>query len=553
MDKTKAIQIIDATLREKGFEFIGPGACDYQGPINIHGKKVDIRISIPDVYFVEKARAQLLDRTQIPLETLAHVESEDGICYVSGAGLPLDIYQPGQAVLRILAEVERTLELSYRGRAGQEMIDEYQSYWRSSLSLRIFLPKSHENCTIDAFSFFAELNNNPLFIGIGEKKELRGYTTKHASPAQVWYFSRNIGPSNGITAPNSLAELEIWLHGQPLPPNTNWGKAEKLLIERGTLVLAAPNAVVGVSLILPTDLKTAMRRGSIRATKIREIVCRKKHEIMLNIYSGIWCSMKDLASRNYMNSASLHNKSIAIVGCGTIGSHLARMLVQSGAGVEGKLTLFDNQLLSAGNIGRHLLGFSAVGERKAVAVRNELERFHPQTNVFAVDDDALAKWDILKRHDIIIDATGDWNVQSSLNDGFLNERGDKLKGLLHSWVFMNGAAVQSFLNLGDGLACFRCLKPKFDGPWRYPAADEHNEINLQPATCGDGAYIPFSVDASTMAASLAARAALDWAAGKPGKRLRTVVVDLDRGRIQKPVSPQCSAHCPACTSSRETN
>jgi len=553
MDKTKATQIIDATLRTRSFEYIGPGSCDYQGPVSVHGKKVEIKLFIPDVHFSSKAKAYLVDREQIPLETLAHIESEDGICYASGAGLPLDIYEPGQAVLRILAEIERTLELSYKGRARQEVVDEYQSYWDADLDIRVFFPRSLNNGIYKAWSFFAYVDDQPLFLGIHDKKKLRGYVTKHTSPAQIWYLPHNIGPANSIKIPSTLAELETWLSGQPLTSSMTWVKAEKLLIERGTLVIAAPNAVVGFDLEIPKILTAAVQRGGIRKVKLPEIVRGKKHEINLNRYSGTWCSMEDIASRNYLDSANLQNTSIALVGCGTIGSHLARMLVQSGAGTNGKLTLFDNQLLSAGNIGRHFLGFSAVGEKKATALKKELERFHPQVNVHAVADDALAKWDMLQKHDLIIDATGEWNVQSALNDNFLNNQGGKLKGILHSWIFMNGAAVQSFLNLNDEFACFRCLKPKFDGPWRYPAGDEDDELNLQPASCGEGSYVPFSVDASTMAASLANRALLDWAEGKPGKRLRTVIVDIDRGRGQRPVSPKPSVQCPACGSKREAN
>lgn len=553
MDKTEAIQIIDATLRAKGFEYIGSGSCDYKGSISVHGKSVDIQLFIPDVQFAKKAKAFLVDRSQIPLETLAHVESEDGICYASGAGLPLDIYQPGQAVLRILAEVERTLELSYKGRANQEVIDEYQLYWDADLGIRIFLPKACDSGIYEACSYFACVNDNPVFLGIGDSKKLRGYTTKPIGAAQVWYLSQNIGPASGVKVPKTLAEFETWLGDQPLTPEMSWSKAEKILHQGGILVIASPNAVVGLELTLPRSILSAVNRGSIRKAKMPEIIRSKKHELHLERYSGTWCSMDNLTSRNYLDSPSVQECSIALIGCGTIGSHLAKMLVQCGAGINGKLTLFDNQLLSSGNIGRHLLGFTAVGENKASAVKNELERFHPQINVFAVDDDALAKWDKLKKHDLIIDATGEWNIQSALNECFLQDRGDKLNGILHSWVFMNGAAVQSFLNLGDEFACFRCLKPKFDGPWRYPAGDEHDELNLQPASCGDGSYVPFSVDASTMAASLANRAALDWAAGKPGQRLRTVVVDMDRGRTQKPVSPRPSAHCPACTQKREVN
>ena len=550
MRTTDAIQIIDETLREKGFEYIGPGSCDYRGPIKVHGKSVEIEIFIPDLSFAENPKAYLVDRSQIPLDTLAHVETDDGICYASGAGLPVDAYEPGQAILRILAEIERTLELSYKGRANQEVIDEYQYYWQGNLDVRIFLPKTSETGIHKGYSFFACLGDKPSFIGVAKNKALRGYNVRHIVPAQIWSLNENIGPTEEIKVPKTIAEFQTWLQSQPLTEGMNWESAEKLLIEQGLLLIAAPNAVVGIGLDLPVSISAAVKRGSIRKTKLPEILNKQKHELELTRYCATWSSIEDIASRNHLGSSTLQEYSIALIGCGTIGSHLARMLVQSGAGAKEKLTLFDNQILSAGNIGRHLLNFSDIGKNKAKATKTELERFHPDLKVFAINDSALTRWDLLKRHDLIVDATGEWNVQSALNSAFFDNRGGKLKGLLHSWVFMNGAGVQSFLNLGDEFACFRCLKPKFDGPWRYPAGNEKDELALQPANCGDGSYVPFSVDASTMAASLANRAVLDWAIGKPGKRLRTAVVDIERGRSQKPVSPKPSADCPACFSTR---
>src|SRR3546814_15743298 len=59
-------------------------------------------------------------------------------------------------------------------------------------------------------------------------------------------------------------------------------------------------------------------------------------------------------------------------------------------------------------------------------------------------DLAVASWLLLKNCDIIIDATGDWNVQTNLNELFLEDRGTHLTALLHCWVFANGVGVQSF-------------------------------------------------------------------------------------------------------------
>src|SRR3546814_17540334 len=85
------------------------------------------------------------------------------------------------------------------------------------------------------------------------------------------------------------------------------------------------------------------------------------------------------------------------------------MMMQSGAGSNQLLYLFDNDHVAPGNLGRHLLNLENLGQNKAKALAAELQRFHPSVQIKAVDADAVASWLLLKNCDIILDATGDWN------------------------------------------------------------------------------------------------------------------------------------------------
>lgn len=549
MNRRKALAIVDATLRNAGFVPAGAGPADYDGQIKVHGKPVDVSLSIPDMRFATRPRIMLKDRTQIPVETLAHVEEETGICYASGAGLPLDLYQPGEAILRVLEEASSTLELSYRGKGRAELIDEYQAYWKSDLTVRCMLPRDQVEDGRRATLFFAKLQGKAEFLCISDEAKLRGYEAAFPRTVEFWRTEKLVGPVGIMMAPRTLADLKRWLEGHA-DLSRDWPRLVQFLCADNYLFISAPNALLGLSMNLPSDLKYAMLKGKIRQQALLGIAERLAAKITLDRYSGRWSSLIDVTSRNNQSETSLQQKSIALIGCGTIGSNLARMLVQTGAGNCKTLSLFDNEVLALGNIGRHLLGFSDIGKPKASAVAAELERFHPQVRVAAYEQDAFEHFDLLAKHDLVIDATGAWNVQSAINEWFLDSPAIQTSALLHAWVFMNGAGVQSFLNLKDDFGCFRCLKPVFDGPWRFPVGDEKDEWNLQPATCGEGSFIPFTVDAPMMAASVTTRAALDWANGDPGARLRSVVVDLRRGRAQVPRFPKPSKSCPACASRR---
>ncbi|SDK39408.1 Molybdopterin or thiamine biosynthesis adenylyltransferase [Agrobacterium fabrum] len=545
MEKTAAIREIDATLRSRGFNYTGPAAADYEGVIKVHGKPISVTISVPDTRFVVKPRVFLKDRSEVPLATLAHIESDDGICYASGAGLPLDLHQPGASVLRVLDEAQRTLELSYRGRGKAEIVDEYQQYWSPKLAIQVMLPRSDSAVPVDAYTFFARRSDENLFKCLSSTVELAGYETSLPQEARIRFSRNKLGPGGGVRAPKTMGELKKWIEGQGEPP-VLWETALDELSQGKSLFFAAPNVFLGIRAILPTDLAEGVKNGSVRRLSLPRILSSRLDRIEVDRYAGAWAGLDHVTMRNLNKGLSLKDISISIIGAGTIGGYLARLLVQSGAGFDGQLRIFDNQTLSEGNIGRHLLGFEYIGKPKASSLKSELERFHPQVKVAAYTDNAIDRWDLVRNSDIIIDATGEWNIQAALNDLFMAAGQGRPSALLHTWVFMNGAAVQSFLNLRDGQACFRCLKPKMEGPWRYPAGKERDELNLQPASCGDGSFVPFSVDAPVMAASLANRAVLDWISGKAGPRLRTAVVDLDRGRYQKPVSPSRMADCPAC-------
>lgn len=550
MNQNEAHREIDATLRSLGFIEIGPGPADYEGQIRVHGQPIDVRIEIPDSRFVKRPRIHLKDRLQINLDLLAHVEAETGICYASAAGLPLDNIKPGEAILRVLKEAERTLERSYKGGAAQEIADEFQHYWKPKFSARSLLSKESD-VRAETVGLYSAKQAEHQFHVLNINAELRGYQTQKIRDAWIVHSPDMVGGALMKEPPSDMVSLEKWWEKQPSLAPIKWSAVSAALCRQKVCFVWASNAFIGFELCIPNDIATGLRAGTIRAKALPTVLSGRMASLAIDRWAAGDCSIERITQRNNPMAKNLAGKKVALVGCGTIGSHLARMLVQSGAGSFQPFYVFDDDFLSAGNIGRHLLNFDQIGQNKATALAVELQRFHPNTLVTARSENAAKNWALLETCDLVIDATGEWNVQCALNDMFLERReGTAVSALLHCWVFMNGAGAQSFLNLGDDRACFRCLKPDFAGPWRFPAAKDDDELNLVAANCGDGTYVPFSVDASIIAASLANRAALDWANGKPGKRLRTVAVDLDRGRYHKPVSPEPAKNCPACQALR---
>ena len=113
-----------------------------------------------------------------------------------------------------------------------------------------------------------------------------------------------------------------------------------------------------------------------------------------------------LMRRSGPDADALLRKSAALFGVGAVGSHVALGL--SGAGL-GSLTLVDGDLLRPGNVVRHAVGHSLVGQNKAGAVRQELATRSPWTAVQAQESDVWSPQEILnlcESNDLVIDATG---------------------------------------------------------------------------------------------------------------------------------------------------
>ena len=115
-----------------------------------------------------------------------------------------------------------------------------------------------------------------------------------------------------------------------------------------------------------------------------------------------------LFQRNQPDNITLVDKHISLIGCGTIGAYTAQILTQSGAGGgQGSLTLFDGDILSTGNLGRHLLGQFYLNENKSNALKHYLDKQGLPVSIKS--NNKFSEKNIQYPWDFIIDTTGDEN------------------------------------------------------------------------------------------------------------------------------------------------
>jgi hypothetical protein len=194
---------------------------------------------------------------------------------------------------------------------------------------------------------------------------------------------------------------------------------------------------------------------------------------------------------------------VIIVGCGALGSGVARMLAK--AGVE-HLRLIDPELLGWENIRRHELGGGAVGDGKAKALAKSIRADLPMIGFvegYATTFATFAREhpEALKQADLVISCTGNWTADASV-EHVLAQPGHKASAV-YGWMEAHALASHVVLigNTGPRLA------DGFDasGEFRLPVVAGGKP---PPPECG-GATTTFGAVELSHAQALVVRLAID--------------------------------------------
>ena len=163
----------------------------------------------------------------------------------------------------------------------------------------------------------------------------------------------------------------------------------------------------------------------------------------------------------------LISSSVAVIGCGALGTVIANTLVRAGVG---RVRIVDRDFVEWSNLQRQVLFDEedvASGLPKAVAAANKLRRVNSSVRVEAVVDDVNPGnvEAMLAGVDVVLDGTDNFETRFLINDACV-----KL-GL--PWIY--GAVVATY---GMSMAiiphrtpCFRCLLGHIPAPGSRPTCD----------------------------------------------------------------------------------
>ncbi len=176
----------------------------------------------------------------------------------------------------------------------------------------------------------------------------------------------------------------------------------------------------------------------------------------------------------------LSQRSILLIGCGSLGGYVAHLLARAGVG---KLTLIDNDLLGWENVGRNILGASSVDLSKAGALAEKLKQELPHLTIDGIIEDWRnvfdSKPELFYKHDLIISTTADWRCEKPLN--FL-ARKTQMPTLLLGWLEPYAVAGHCLLISRNG-GCFECGVNEFGQFQDNVANFKTKTISKEPGGC----------------------------------------------------------------------
>lgn len=169
----------------------------------------------------------------------------------------------------------------------------------------------------------------------------------------------------------------------------------------------------------------------------------------------------------------LGQASVAIIGCGALGTGLANNLCRAGVG---RLLIADRDYIEINNLQRQILFDEEDIARhlpKAVAAVNRLRRVNSEARLEALVEDINAEGieALVKEVDLVLDATDNFETRYILNDACIKHQ----RPWIYSGVVASYGVTMNILP-GD-TPCLRCVFPEMPEPGTSPTCDTAGVLN----------------------------------------------------------------------------
>ncbi len=343
-----------------------------------------------------------LPRFLLPLEqwkkysSLPHVDPDGGICAFDHTSSSVDPRFYEEAIVSTAIKTIETLNNTVSGRCLQDFNDELETYWayKSRDSLLSFVGEWTDKPMI--FNSFPLRSEIAGFLGVARENELDKYRR---------LSSTQLGVENGwneevlrgafvseclyipFTKPLSYPIVDTvcdWY--RTISECTSYLESyEEFLAKPANAFLDDPFIICGIpsgGLAVVAFQHPHMPR--VAQASLSDLVEGGFGFEKVTFFTVHEMSQERLFARGGIGE--VHKLNACLVGCGSVGGHLAVALMDAGVT---DFTLVDYDNISVENIARHTCGFESVGQKKTDALKRRIEGHNPNCVCKALHKDGL--------------------------------------------------------------------------------------------------------------------------------------------------------------------
>jgi len=455
---------------------------------------LNLLVAIPKIFPDELPKIYLSKKDYLDIRPIPHVDKNRLVCTRDTTVAVINEDKPGEAVDQLVTiAVEEIINKGLRKENIADYVDEFLAYWNDEAEYR-FLSLFSPGGKIEKLQIIrlskAFLNSNWIFASSEEEVK------KWLSPFKIEIDKESIYDSLylPLQEPISLPQNKIDFYKIIKTAGKSYLSAVgKYFSQRDSNLfilfsfpLKQERILAGWSQTNPTRIN-GFRGGSSKIPLNLKMINSDIKKIRIERIDK-----ERLFNRGGVGiKQSIADRKIALIGCGSLGSHLAISLSKTGIS---KFLLVDNECVEPENVARHVCGFFEAGFNmpKSEAIKDRLLEHFPHIECIAYNDDILdllhQKESFLNNYDLIIVALANMSIERRLN--FLLRKGVIAAPLLFLWLEPYGVAGQILYIHPINGCCYQCCLD-YDGEFLYSVAKSNEEFYKREAGC-QSTFVPYS-------------------------------------------------------------
>ena len=470
-----------------------------------------------------------------PTLAWAHVEADGLLClHRTDLEVPSD-NAPG-VVKYLLGQARKLIELNIRGQASTDFRDEFLSYWRiaakrdggQQMFVSLVEPRGPGRTVV----IWRGAN---LAVAAETSETLRRWLERYGPTRRISRFTgfRNCAllwlPEPLVPAqyPETAADVRS-LVGQVQSSSTSHladfvsSKPDVIDVLLGMRGKNGP-CFASVTVDRPSRKRRLRKKGDPLVDGFRPN--RVPPKVLVDRYFSPKTRARK-ASVQRADHAWVHGrdqdptqerlryKRVAIVGCGSLGGPIARLLAQSGVG---NLLLIDCDLMDWPNISRHVLGAPSVDKSKADSLSASIRESYPHLGEIAskhkrLDGGQSQLIEEMRECDLVLDTTGNWAASNLMNDLHLD--GPRFPARVFAWMESRASACHAVVIEGIS-SCLRCGFASDGNPHLAVTEWSAGSSRAQGPDCAD-AFSPYGAVELAWAHSLVLETVISALLGNVG-------------------------------------